>query len=377
MTSEATKAPSKSRLLTFDLLRGYFLLSIILNHLYWYPNGLDWVASRGELFVTAAEGFFLISGIILGIVRGSKLADKPFRLAAGLLLKRGVQLYITSIVLMLIFTILGWWFFMDNPGLKSGIRPINEPFWNVLAGAMSFQYIYGWADYLRLYSLFILISPVALWLLRRGKWYIVIASSILLWMLFPAAGTSPYPDELLMPIAWQVIFFSGFTIGFHWNDITRWWSSRSQKLRQTVMAIIVSTAAVTITANIVIYFGSGELGTVSNQFSSLFAVIDPYFKKESLPLARLILFAIWFIAGFWLFKRFEPFIVRYTGWILIPFGTNSLYVYTIHAFVIFFAHLIMLHASPNILINTIGTISVVAIIWLCVRYKVLMSIIPR
>jgi hypothetical protein len=66
----------KPRILALDLLRGYFLVSIILNHLQWYPNGLDWVAMRGSLLVSAAEGFFIISGILLGIVRGRKLADQ-------------------------------------------------------------------------------------------------------------------------------------------------------------------------------------------------------------------------------------------------------------------------------------------------------------
>ncbi|MNL51557.1 OpgC protein [compost metagenome] len=90
-----------------------------------------------------------------------------------------------------------------------------------------------------------------------------------------------------------------------------------------------------------------------------------------------MLFAIWFSFGFWLFHRYEHMIVRWFGWILIPFGNNSLYVYIIHAFVLFFAHLIMWHASSNILINLIGSFVIVGLIWLSVRHKFLMKIIPR
>lgn len=365
------------RLLTFDLLRGYFLLAIILNHLFWYPNGFDWVAARGELFVTAAEGFFLISGIILGIVRGRKLIDKPFRVAAMHLLKRGVQLYAASIILMLIFTLLGWWFFYDNPGLKPGIRPIDESIFAVLFGALSFEYIYGWADYLRLYAIFLFMSPLALWLLRKNKWYLLIAASIGLWLLFPASGTSEKSDELLMPIAWQLIFFSGFTIGFYWKKLTEKWQGLSLKVRRRINTTIVTIAAVTLAFNIAIVFGKLIPGAPSEIMNAISAFLSPHFHKESLPVTRLLLFGIWFWFGFWLFKKFEKFIVKWFGWILLSFGQNSLYVYIIHAFIIYFAHLIMLNSSNNFFINLFGTIAVVGAILLAVKTKFLMKIIPR
>lgn len=365
------------RLLTFDLLRGYFLLAIILNHLYWYPNGFDWVAAHGGLFVTSAEGFFLISGIVLGIVRGRKLIDKPFRDAALLLLKRGAQLYVTSIVLMLIFTLLGWWFFYDNPGLKPGIRPIDEPFLSVLFGALSFNYIYGWADYLRLYAIFLLISPLALWLLRRHKWYLVLAASVGLWLLFPTPDSVQKTDELLMPIAWQLIFFSGFVIGFHWKQMSGWWQRLARSVRRAATTIVVSLAVTTIAANIALYFGQYLPGAAGVTLTNIYASFLPYFDKASLPLPRLALFLLWFWFGFWLFSRFEPFIMKRFGWLLLTFGQNSLYVYTIHAFVIFFAHLIMSQGGPNLFLNFVGTIIIVGLIWTAVKTKFLMKIIPR
>lgn len=99
------------RILTFDLMRGWFLLAITINHIAFFPNGLGWISGRGGLYVTTAEGFFLVSGIVLGIVRGRKLLDRPFRQVAGLLIKRGAQLYVAAIVLTLLFTLLTWMFF--------------------------------------------------------------------------------------------------------------------------------------------------------------------------------------------------------------------------------------------------------------------------
>ncbi len=369
-------APTKksSRILTYDLMRGYFMVAIILNHLYWYPNGLDWVAARGNLFVSAAEGFFLLSGIILGIVRGRKLLDKPFKTAATLLLKRSVQLYITSIVLMLIFTLIGWWFFIDNPGIKPGIRPISQPFYEVLIGALTYEYIYGWADFLRLYAIFILFTPIALWLLRRGKPYLVLALSILVYLSRPLfVELTPYSAELLMPITWQFIFFSGFIIGFHAKDISARWQKLAVHQQRYIKTVVYTITAVTLCANLLLSFGGGAWESATYLHKGLL----PYFDKEVLPPARIILFGIWFLAGFWLFQRFEKQIVKWFGWILLPFGANSLYVYTLHAFVIFFVHMIMKDASPNIFINFFGSIGVLLVIWLALRYKFLAKIIPR
>ena len=376
--SRDAKEQKPPRIIALDLLRGYFLISIILNHLQWYPNGLDWVAARGSLFVTAAEGFFLISGILLGVIRGRKLVDKPFKVPAMLMLSRGAKLYVTSIVLMLLFTFIGW-FFLDNAGLKPGIRPMDQPFHEILLGALSLQYLYGWADFLRLYAIFIIMSPFALWLLRKGKWYILTAISIGLWALFPIAFTNTsHSAELLMPLSWQLIFFAGLTIGFYWSTIQSWWQSLSKKVRAFILTPILVGAVVTIIANIILawvaYYGA-ETNAATQFYNSMLSTL---FNKEALPPLRLALFASWFILGLYVVMRYEKQIIKWFGWILIPFGKNSLYVYTLHAIILFFAHLIMApDSSNNIAINFIGSIIVVGLILLAVKKRFLFKIIPR
>lgn len=370
-----TERKSSSRILTFDLLRGYFMISIILNHLQWYPNGLDWVAMRGTLLVSAAEGFFLISGIVLGIVRGRKLLDKPFREAAALLIKRGLLLYVVSVILALAFTFIGWWFFMDNPGLKDGIRPPDQPLGEVILGILSFRYLYGWADFLRLYSIFLLIAPLALWLLRRGKWYLVLAGSIGLWAIFPFIDQN---DGLLMPLSWQLIFFSGFVIGFHWNDLTAKWKALRSSIRQPLLYITLAAATLTLALDLAICVLTTlhMLPTPIEDWYSTMRVL--YFDKEALPLPRLIIFGLWFILGFYVFSRFESQIRRFAGWLLMPFGLNSLYAYILHAVLLFFAHLIIAPGtSKNIIVNAIGSVIILGIIYIAIKKRFLFTIIPR
>ena len=354
------------------------MLSIIVNHLQWYPSGYDVLAARGTLYVSAAEGFFLLSGIVLGIVRGRKLLDQPFQKAATLLLKRGVLLYVTCVLLTMAFTFVGWWFFMDNPGIKPGIRPTSEPLGDVILGILSFKYLYGWADFLRLYAIFIVAAPFALWLIRKGLWYVLMLISAGLWLLFPwALENGQYSGEILMILSWQFIFFAGFVIGFYWEKLTEKWAKLSTKTRRLILYPILAIATITLIGNILIEF-MHLLKILPSDLASWRSALAPYFSKTRLSIARLVLFTLWFTLGFWLFKKFERPIMKYAGWILLPFGQNSLYVYILHAVFLFLAHMVIApYASPNPIISFIGTTLIIGVIYYATKKEFLFKVIPR
>ena len=370
--------PKIERIATFDLLRGYFLVGIIIDHLSFFPNGLDWWSARGGLFVSMAEGFFLISGIVLGIVRGAKLVDESFKVVAGFLLKRGVQLYITAVVLTLLFTFIGWLFYMNNPGLKPGIISPDTPVWQVIVDAITLEYFFGWADYLRLYAIFILISPLVMWLLRKGLWYVVFGASIIVWLLFPEPYSITYEErERLQYLSWQIIFFGGLIIGFYWPRLTAFWRSQALRIRKTLKVAIVAAAGITLSVSVLLMLTTMGVNLPIAGFNQdlWHRLFTDDFNKEALPILRIALFALWFAAAYILFRRFEKQIIRYMGWLLLPFGTNSLYVYTLHAIIIFFVHLYF--QAGGLLYNFIISAVIIAVIWLMVRYQILFKIIPR
>ncbi len=84
-----------------------------------------------------------------------------------------------------------------------------------------------------------------------------------------------------------------------------------------------------------------------------------------------------FSSLFFLFRRFEPWITKRLGWLLLPFGTNSLYTYTIQAFVVFFVMLVYTKASSFWLPNLAVSLFAIAAVYVAVRTKFLMKIIPR
>lgn len=365
------------RIVTFDIMRGFFLIAIVINHLALFPNLLDWWGMRGYLLVTTAEGFFLLSGIVLGVVRGAKLVDAPFKKVTQIVLKRAFTLYLTHIILVIGFTLIGWYLVANNPGLKYGIMP-DHSLLKLIWDTVTLQYIYGWADYLRFYAMFLALSPIALWLLRHGKWYVVLLASFLVWFLFPLNTNGSWQLlELLQPISWQVIFFGGLVIGFHWMPISEWCQTRRKVLTRFIAWPVITLAILLLAWNVFAVFAyeftnAGWAHDLNHRAWEL--RIGP-FHKEQLPLARIALFFLWFWAAFLLVKRFEKPIIKYTGWLLIPFGTNSLYVYTLHAIIVFFMHLYFQVGS--IFQNFALTIAVIALIYVAIQTKFLMKIIPR
>lgn len=376
LSPSATNQKPSERILTFDLLRGYFLCVILFNHLWYYPSGLDIFTGRSLLYASTAEGFFVVSGIVLGIVRGRKLLAKPFKEAATLLWKRSIQLYITSIVLTLLFAVVGQ-LFLGNAGLKSGIITLVSwgDWWTLFWSTITLSYTYGWADFLRLYAIFIFIAPFALWLLRKGKWYILLSLSALGWALYPLLATDLMLARLL---SWQFIFFSGFIIGFYWSDIIAAWRTLTIRTRRAIGWSFVTTFVITASASAFLVFGNKFGGTFGADIDALHHIVEQHFNKDRLPIPRLILGAVWLWSLFFIVRRFEGWFVKYLGWLFLKFGMNSLYVYTISAFVIFFVHLIVpAPGLQNTFFNLALSLACLAVVLLAVNKKFLMNIIPR
>ena len=362
------------RILAFDLLRGYFLCVILFNHLQYYPSGLGLLTGRGILYVSTAEGFFVVSGIVLGIVRGRKLLDQPLKVATKLLWKRALQLYVTTIILTLLFTLIGQ-FFISNPGLKYGIYTDWSNVGGLIRDTLMLTYTYGWADFLRMYAIFIFFAPIALWLLRKGLWYVLLLVSFGVWTLYPTGTSTTF---LWQPLSWQFIFFAGLSIGFYWQDILAKWRSLRLTTRRIIGWTVATAFVLSLAWSFVLVYGHELGGSLGASLDAMHHGVEKNFDKDRLPIARMALGAVWFWGLFYIVRRFESRIVKYFGWLLLPFGSNSLYVYTISAFVVFFTHLLLTPPGfENSLLNLVVSLVVLGIVYLAVRTKFLMKIIPR
>jgi len=139
---------------------------------------------------------------------------------------------------------------------------------------------------------------------------------------------------------------------------------------------IWTISAITLVANVFLVFGK-DLPNIGPWLAETNVWFGQYFEKDRMPIPRLILFGFWFLALLFLSQRFERWITKWLGWILLPFGTNSLYIYTIQAFVVFFVLLLMPIASDNWIINLAVSLLTLGVVYLAVRTKFLMRVIPR
>lgn len=206
----------KARDLTLDLLRGYFLFVIIIDHLQSFPSLFEIFTARGGLWISAAEGFFFISGLLVGRLRIVE-ARKDFKLARQKLLKRAWQLYVASVVLTLFFTVWGH-LFHYAPSMSLGFN--YDPAWLVIVKVLTLQYSFGLTDMLPLYILYLLFSIPALWLILKGRAWLVALISVGIWAVgFSAIDPIRISKVYFSDISWQVLFFGGLIVGCYYDKI--------------------------------------------------------------------------------------------------------------------------------------------------------------
>lgn len=149
-------------------------------------------------------------------------------------------------------------------------------------------------------------------------------------------------------------------------------------MRKTIGWSFVAVFAITASLSFLFVFGNKFGGALGAQLDAIHQLVTLHFNKDELPLTRILLGAVWFWGLFYLVRRYEARIMKTVGWFFLNLGMNSLYVYTISAFVVFFVHLLI--APPglgNIILNFLLSIFLLGIVQLCVRTKFLMKIIPR
>ncbi len=335
-------------------MRGYFLFVIIIDHLQRFPNGYDLLTGRGELWVSVAEGFFFISGLVLALVRQRTVETQGWRSTIIKIWKRAAQLYAISVILTVALTYVAFAIGPETPGVKGGVIG-HTGFLEIAYNALTLKYIYGWADFLPHYAVFLLGAPLILWLLKRGLWWIVVLGSTAIWFTGNGFNTK-----------WQILFYGGMIAGYYLPSINNFYRQMKQRTRNIITVLIVSLAASTILASAVLVHVRSLLlkirSPIGKTLDDIQNAILPYVNKEQLPLLRIALFILWFTALYWLFKRYQHPITQKLGWFLAPLGQQSLSVYVVHSLVIYGATVIFPHPA-GLVTNFIIATLVLAIIW--------------
>jgi hypothetical protein len=348
------KTPQSRRILAFDLIRGFFLLIIMVDHIELYPNGFDIFTGKGRLWVSAAEGFFFISGLLIGMVYRRRLA-LGMKFIFKKMWRRAAELYIVGVGLTLIY--LSWAVFTHHPFIKDSL-PEPFPWHHFIEQALLMRFTYGWADFLVRFAILMLFAPFVFFLVAKRLWWLALAGIITAWA-FRGQGFT---------LAWQLLFNGGIIIGFHWHEIESRFRALKPRRRRLIKRSFGATAAITFMVSYSSVFVLSLLfhlwgrnwlphwwQHIAYDWGNWNHDIWYYADKWTMGPIRVVLFGIWFPVFYWLIRKNESAINRYTKGLLELLGRNSLLVYTIHSLIVFSFKLYVIPAKTNFIQNFLIT----------------------
>lgn len=219
--------PPDHRRWELDALRGLMLVLMASTH---FPTQLSGPLGQPFGFVSAAEGFVLLSAYMAGSVYGRKALRDGGDAMRGALLRRALKVYACQAALLLFaYTVIAAIGLLANEQAVLGLLGLyfDRP---ALALLSSLLLIYSPAllDILPIYIVLMLLSPVLLLHGRRRGWGGILALSTLLWLAAQFdAGPAAY--ELLsrwvaIPVSygdmgafeilgWQFLWVMGLWLG--------------------------------------------------------------------------------------------------------------------------------------------------------------------
>ena len=234
---EATAASSRD--LRLDFLRGLSIFVMLMDHIgvFGPDSWVYFLTARGEFYISAAEGFVIISGFILGIVYFKVIEKEGLRVASTKILKRALKIYWLAVGLTLFFVLLANYSPLQLWADREWID-IKDPI-DLLIGTLTMRFAYHGASILFMYVIFLAISPLILFLLQEGKTKHILIVSGVIWfanMYYPSNFTLPFASNFPLA-AWQMLFVTTMVIGYHHRAITEFFNGRGKLYQYYLLSI--------------------------------------------------------------------------------------------------------------------------------------------
>lgn len=350
---------NRERILAFDLLRGMFLMIIITTHIAWRPSLFTFVGGGGLLFASAAEGFFAISGILVGYLYAPRIL-KDTRKIVKKIWKRAALLYFLATLFTFLYT--AWAVLEPNSPVHQTLYS-REP-WRFILDTLTLRYAFGWAEFLNRYALFMFVAPLAVWLVAKGRGWVVALASFVVWLFLREV-------ERFLPFSsWQLVFMYGIILGYYLPAIEGWFGELRYRSRTVITWSVCSVAVVTYIISMLLFVVAPLVLPADHQIMRLHDELVPLFDKNHLAPARVAVGVVWFTALYMLFRRYEKQISRGTRGVLEVFGKQSLFVYCLHAFILFAIDVYFRPPAPNLIVaNTVVTLIVLTTIYYAAYYR--------
>jgi hypothetical protein len=216
------RVPAPSRDPALDVLRGWAIVLMVVNHT--GPVTRVSTIAHFTWYVTAANWFVALSGVVLGMVGARRLAKSgPWETYRKLLL-RARTIWLVHCVLMFAVLIIH-----ETTGRIHNVPSVRESggWLNVLWMVPSLRLTSNeFLNVLPMYVILLAFTPVAMEFLRRRKAVWLMLLSFTLYCLaqkYPEWGrlADPVSGKRVFNLeAWQLVYVVGLVVGFYRDRIT-------------------------------------------------------------------------------------------------------------------------------------------------------------
>jgi hypothetical protein len=211
LASNKNKDVSRERDPRVDALRGLFLIIMMVDHLPYHP--LLGFSRQTFGFVSAAEGFVFLSGMVSAWVYGRILAKQGEAALCRGAWQRARDIYLTHLLLYTVALV---------GGLMGGWQIASQfaNFWGAWWHGALLIYQPPLFGILPMYVAFLLLIPLLLQQMARGRALLIWAVSIALWLAAQWGIGSPAHNLPWLELgafnflAWQLLFVAGAYFGY-------------------------------------------------------------------------------------------------------------------------------------------------------------------
>ncbi len=230
--------------LRVDFVRGLALFIIFVDHnAVLDERRFGWLTAftlHRYSFIDAADVFFFLSGYVSGLVYTRILVSRGLVACLGSAFRRCLQLYSAQIILFLLSLGLIRWAAIHNIGSPLSVFHYFDTATNISIATLTMRHPPPFFGLLPIYMLFIVLTPVVLYL-RTHSPYVLAILSLSAYSI--AQITQPflhtYADSF-DPLAWQLVFVVGLLIGYRRTiSAGGQWSPRRWLLCVAICALLV------------------------------------------------------------------------------------------------------------------------------------------
>ncbi|WP_309147124.1 OpgC domain-containing protein, partial [Curtobacterium sp. MCPF17_047] len=384
--------------LRLDLFRGFIILAVVITHIE-VSGPYSYLTLHAVGAITGAEMFVFLSGMVLGMVYPLGVARFGEWASAVGAWKRARKQYVVTLVVILIVFALSFVPLLDTDAITTftdrgtgldGVQAEGRVY-DLYPNAMQLLAYpppwYAIRQFLLLemgpwpfniMGLFVVLSlfiPVFMWVIRRGYWWALLLVS---WALYVFQAVDPgfkplnaQFDAVFPLLTWQVVFTHGLVLGYYRRQITR---ALTGRLGKVLIGVLVCGYAAFL-----VYVWAGDRFAFTPAPFPATMYQDLYntaYQRVDLQWGRLIDIAFFAIVSYAILTVFWKPVNAVIGWLWIPLGQASLYVFV---WQVFFA--LVIASLPldygNVWIGTAVHTALILLSWYMVRRKFLFSVIPR